>query len=64
MRVDGNVLRDEMILRAYKNGKDVDDIDLPKINELASIGLIKKGMSFKRQQITAKTTSLGLKLIS
>ena len=57
------ILENNKILKKYKNGRDIDDEDLPKINELASIGLIKKGLSLERLKITAKTTELGLKLI-
>ena len=61
--MDPSLLEDERILKKYKIGRDVDDEDLEKINELASIGLIKKGLSLERLKITAKTTELGLKFI-
>ena len=59
-----NILEDVEILKKYKDGEDIPSNELQKINELASIGLVKKGMSFKRLKITAKTSELGLKLIS
>lgn len=52
------------LLEKYRNGEDVDDADMPKLDILASIGLIKKGISIKRKKITAKTTSSGIGLLS
>jgi hypothetical protein len=53
------------LLLKYKEGEDVtDQDDIPKLEMLASVGLIKKGISTKRRQITAKTTSMGLGLLS
>jgi len=57
------VKEDIEILRHYKVGKDIEDSDIQKLNELASIGLIRKGISIKRRRVTAKTTPLGLKLL-
>ena len=52
------------LLLKYKEGEDVtDENDIPKLEILASVGLIKKGISTKRRQITAKTTSTGLGLL-
>jgi hypothetical protein len=53
----------EYILNKYIDGADVFYCDLDKIHELRSIGLIRTGMSFKREKITAKTTLLGRKMI-
>ena len=58
-----NISEDVRILNAYKEGKDISLADLEKIEELASIGLVKKGISLKRRKVTAKTTALGLRLI-
>jgi hypothetical protein len=53
------------ILKKYKDGGDVTDPqDFPKIEVLTSLGLMKNGISTKRVQITAKTTSTGLGLIT
>jgi hypothetical protein len=51
------------LLLKYKNGEDIDDADKPKLDTMASIGLIKKGISIKRKKITAKTTSTGIGLL-
>ena len=51
------------LLLKYKDGEDViDEDDIPKLEILASVGLIKNGISTRRQKITAKTTSIGLGL--
>ena len=55
---------DLKILEKYKDGRDIDPGDFSKVNELASIGLMKKGLSIRRKKSTAKTTPLGRKLIS
>jgi hypothetical protein len=60
MQSKSNIEEYVPLLLKYKNGEDVDNGDLPKLNTLASIGLVKKGISIKRQQITAKTTSTGI----
>ena len=53
------------LLLKYRDGEDVDDEnDVPKLELLASVGLIKNGISTKRDKITAKTTSIGLGLLS
>ena len=64
MVVCKSIMRDEEILTFYKDGKDVVQKDIKIVNELASIGLMKKGISLKRKVVTAKTSALGLKLIS
>jgi len=52
------------LLIKYKDGKDITEKeDLAKIEVLASIGLIKKGVSIERHARTAKTTSTGLGFI-
>ena len=63
MPASQTVKEDIEILRHYKVGKDIEDSDIQKLNELASIGLIRKGISIKRRRVTAKTTPLGLKLL-
>ena len=51
------------ILKYYRDGKIVKEDDLDKVEELASIGLIRMGMNFRKSQETAKTTKLGLRFI-
>ena len=63
MPVNQTVREDIEILRRYEVGKDIEDSDIQKLDELASIGLIRKGISIKRRRVTAKTTPLGLKLL-
>ena len=63
MPVHQTVREDIEILRRYEAGKDIEDSDIQKLDELASVGLIRKGISIKRRQVTAKTTPLGLKLL-
>ncbi len=63
MPVNQIVREDIEILRRYEAGKDIEDNDIQKLDELASIGLIRKGISIKRRRVTAKTTPLGLKLL-
>jgi len=63
MPVNQTVREDIEILRRYEVGKDIEDSDIQKLDELASVGLIRKGISIKRRQVTAKTTPLGLKLL-
>ena len=64
MVVSKSIMQDEKILTFYKDGKDVVQKDIRVVNELASIGLMNKGISLKRKVVTAKTSALGLKLIS
>jgi hypothetical protein len=64
MAVCNSIIQDETILTYYKEGKDIRDDDVEIVNELSSIGLMKKGISLKRKVVTAKTSTLGLKLIS
>jgi len=55
-----NVVKGDMkLLKKYAKGRDVDEVDEERIEELASIGLIRNGISIKRQKITAKTTPMG-----
>jgi len=63
MPVNQTIRDDIEILRRYETGKDIEESDRQKLDELASIGLIRKGISIKRRQVTAKTTPLGLKLL-
>ena len=63
MPANQTIKEDIEILRRYKVGKDIEDSDIQKLDELASIGLIRKGISIKRRRVTAKTTPLGLKLL-
>lgn len=48
------------LLKKYSAGRDVDEADLNRLNEFATIGLIRNGISIKRQKITAKTTPTGI----
>jgi hypothetical protein len=48
------------LLLKYRDGEDVDPKDMSKLNVLASIGMVKKGISIKRKTITAKTTPTGI----
>ena len=63
MPVNQTIRDDIEILRRYETGKDIEESDRQKLDELASIGLIRKGISIKRRQVTAKATPLGLKLL-
>ncbi len=63
MPANQTIKEDIEILRRYKVGKDIEDSDIQKLDELASIGLIRKGISIKRRRVTAKTTPRGLKLL-
>ena len=58
------ILENERLLKIYKDGRDVSDENMQRVTELASIGMMNKGLSLKRQKITAKTTSFALKFIS
>jgi len=49
----------ETTLKKYEIGRDIDEEDLPKLEELRSVGLIHIGISLKRRVLTAKTTALG-----
>jgi hypothetical protein len=51
------------LMRKYRDGRDVEDGDLPYIRELCSVGMMKTGVSLKRRKITAKPIELGLKII-
>lgn len=55
--------RDAYILEKYEKGRDVDPEDKELVEELASMGLMKTGISTKRGKMTAKTIELGRKLI-
>ncbi|MDD5639190.1 MAG: hypothetical protein PHR47_00045 [Candidatus Pacebacteria bacterium] len=55
--------KDIGIIRKYKDGRDVDEEDLPRINALCSIGLMNKGISLQRKVVTAKPTYLGISLL-
>ena len=55
--------REYQILLKYKDGRDIDPEDKEIINELCSIGLMNRGISLKRKQITAKITFLGRKIL-
>ena len=63
MPVNQSVREDIEFLKRYEVRKDIEDSDIQKLDELASIGLIRKGISIKRRRVTAKTTPLGLKLL-
>lgn len=51
------------ILQKYCIGQVIQEQDKDIIEELASIGLIRIGISLNQRKQTAKTTSLGLLLI-
>jgi hypothetical protein len=55
--------KDEYILRKYLQGRDMDPEDTVYVRELQLIGMIKTGISIKRQKITAKTLKLGRLLL-
>ena len=58
-----NIVREDMrLLKKYSAGRDVDEADVVRLEELAAIGLIRNGLSIKRQKITAKTTTMGCDL--
>jgi len=59
-----NIHKDVYLLKKYQHGRDLDAADSQEIDVLASVGLIKKGISFKRRKVTVKTSALGMKLIS
>jgi len=63
MPVNQSIREDIEFLKRYEVGKDIEDSDIQKLDELASVGLIRKGISIKRRRVTAKTTPLGLKLL-
>jgi hypothetical protein len=63
MTTKSNIIEDMRVLKAYKEGTDVVLADLEKFEELASIGLVKKGIRLKRRKVAAKETALGLRLI-
>jgi len=51
------------LIEKYKDGRDVDEEDLPAINMLCSIGFMNRGISTKRKAITAKSTCMGIGLL-
>jgi len=51
------------MLHKFQDGGYVSERDLPRVEELASIGLLKMGLSLKKMMPTAKTTSLGKKYL-
>jgi hypothetical protein len=61
-----SVIRENIaFLKRFKSGGYVEtDADLRKVNELAGVGLMKKGLSLKEDKVAAKVTNLGLELIS
>jgi len=52
------------LLRKYADGADISREDKDLVNELARIGLLRIGYSLRRRQSTARTTRLGMKVIS
>jgi hypothetical protein len=57
--------QDKKLLRKYKHGRTVDTKEeLDKLDRLANLGLIQKGMNFDGLKITAKTSELGMTLLS
>lgn len=63
MQSKSNITEYVPLLLKYKHGEDIEDEDKSKLDTMASIGLIKKGISIKRKRITAKTTSTGIGLL-
>lgn len=63
MMVSFELKRDLKLIEKYKDGRDIDEEDLPAINMLCSIGLMNKGISTKREAITAKSTGTGIGLL-
>ena len=53
----------ERILIKYRDGRDLDEEDRALVDNLCDIGFMKRGISLRRLKVTAKTISLGLKLI-
>ena len=61
--VGSSIQLDLEILDKFQDGGYVSERDLPRVEELASIGLLKMGLSLKKMTPTAKTTSLGKKYL-
>ena len=57
------ILEDVETLRSYAKGMVIKKEDSAKINKLARIGLIKKGIRLSEGEETAKTSALGMRLI-
>jgi hypothetical protein len=55
---------DITLLRKYKEGRIVDKTDIDQLNRLANVGLIKKGLIIQSREITARSTEIGLKILS
>lgn len=55
---------DRELLKRFENGDDVLKDERSRVEELASIGLVKLGLSLEKKALTAKTTSLGKKFLS
>ena len=45
-------------------GRIIDIIDTSDLNRLASIGFVKKGVILRERKVTAKTTAIGMKILS
>jgi hypothetical protein len=63
MMVSFELKRDLDMIKKYKDGREADEEDLPVIKMLCSIGLMNRGVSLKRQVITAKSTETGIGLL-
>ena len=63
MTMNPDLEKDLEIIRKYRDGRDIDEEDLPRIDVLCSIGLMNKGISLKRKVITAKPTCVGIGLL-
>ena len=61
--VSKEMKRNLELMEKYKDGRDLDPEDVEAINRLCSIGLMNRGISTKREVITAKTTGTGLGLL-
>jgi hypothetical protein len=51
------------VLKKYREGRDLDMEDEPVVRELCNVGMMKTGISLRRQVITAKTIGIGRKLL-
>jgi hypothetical protein len=64
MVIDASIHGDIELLMKYQTGRIIDPIDTPNLNRLASIGFVKKGVILRERKITAKTTAVGIKIIT
>lgn len=55
--------KDLQVLKKYKDGRDLELEDESIVREMCEVGMMKTGISLRRQVVTAKTTTLGRKLL-